>query len=311
MNDRLLRENREKIASLQRSAALLRKADLRIEGLEKMIAELNRQLAEKKTEVEQLRDELTRMGSEVETLAETVAERTAEVEDLSGEKLELENRLHTVYYIVGAEKELRDAQIVNKQGFIGRTLTVGQHGSMESFTQADSRLLSEIPVGHRKVTVVSTHPEGSYELVTDGSTLRAGAEHALSRRQQVGRKAPHHRSGPVLGILEGTGRKLQIVRCRPGIRPAGHARPAFVSAPAAACRDGGGDAVFRNAPPERVRTAVRIIAGTALPPKFRGGTGTRRGALPESGVVRSDFFCIFAETKQKAEIWNSKEPSTK
>ena len=166
---RLLRENREKIASLQRSAALLRKADLRIEGLEKMIAELNRQLAEKKTEVEQLRDELTRMGSEVETLAETVAERTAEVEDLSGEKLELENRLHTVYYIVGAEKELRDAQIVNKQGFIGRTLTVGQHGSMESFTQADSRLLSEIPVGHRKVTVVSTHPEGSYELVTDGS----------------------------------------------------------------------------------------------------------------------------------------------
>ena len=159
--DRLLRENREKIASLQRSAALLRKADLRIEGLEKMIAE--------KTEVEQLRDELTRMGSEVETLAETVAERTAEVEDLSGEKLELENRLHTVYYIVGAEKELRDAQIVNKQGFIGRTLTVGQHGSMESFTQADSRLLSEIPVGHRKVTVVSTHPEGSYELVTDGS----------------------------------------------------------------------------------------------------------------------------------------------
>ncbi len=134
-----------------------------------MIAELNRQLAEKKTEVEQLWDELTRMGSEVETLAETVAERTAEVEDLSGEKLELENRLHTVYYIVGAEKELRDAQIVNKQGFIGRTLTVGQHGSMESFTQADSRLLSEIPVGHRKVTVVSTHPEGSYELVTDGS----------------------------------------------------------------------------------------------------------------------------------------------
>ena len=28
-------------------------------------------------------------------------------------------------------------------------------------------------------------------------------------------------------------------------------------------------------------------------------------------VGGSDFFCIFAETKQKAEIWNSKEPSTK
>ena len=54
--DRLLRENRAKIESLQRSAAQLRKANLRIDGLEKMIADMNRQLAEKKTEVEQLRE---------------------------------------------------------------------------------------------------------------------------------------------------------------------------------------------------------------------------------------------------------------
>ena len=46
--DRLLRENRAKIESLQRSAAQLRKANLRIDGLEKMIADMNRQLAEKK-----------------------------------------------------------------------------------------------------------------------------------------------------------------------------------------------------------------------------------------------------------------------
>ena len=54
--DRLLRENRAKIESLQRSAAQLRKANLRIDGLEKMIADMNRQLAEKKAEVEQLRE---------------------------------------------------------------------------------------------------------------------------------------------------------------------------------------------------------------------------------------------------------------
>ena len=38
--DRLLQENRQKIAALQRSSAQLRKADLRIEGLEKMIRDL-------------------------------------------------------------------------------------------------------------------------------------------------------------------------------------------------------------------------------------------------------------------------------
>ena len=169
--DRLLRENRAKIESLQRSAAQLRKANLRIDGLEKMIADMNRQLAEKKTEVEQLRESLVRMGDEVKSLTAEVAVRSAEVENLSGEKVELQNQLNTVYYIVGAEKELRDAQIINKQGFIGRTLTVGRNSNFDSFTMADSRLLTEIPVGQKKATLVTSHPEGSYELVTDANKV--------------------------------------------------------------------------------------------------------------------------------------------
>ena len=169
--DRLLRENRAKIESLQRSAAQLRKANLRIDGLEKMIADMNRQLAEKKAVVEQLRESLVRMGDEVKSLTEEVAVRSAEVENLSGEKVELQNQLNTVYYIVGAEKELRDAQIINKQGFIGRTLTVGRNSNFDSFTMADSRLLSEVPVGQKKATLVTSHPEGSYELVTDANKV--------------------------------------------------------------------------------------------------------------------------------------------
>lgn len=169
--DRLLRENRAKIESLQRSAAQLRKANLRIDGLEKMIADMNRQLAEKKAEVEQLRESLVRMGDEVKSLTEEVAVRSAEVENLSGEKVELQNQLNTVYYIVGAEKELRDAQIINKQGFIGRTLTVGRNSNFDSFTMTDSRLLSEVLVGQKKATLVTSHPEGSYELVTDANKV--------------------------------------------------------------------------------------------------------------------------------------------
>ena len=169
--DRLLRENRAKIESLQRSAAQLRKANLRIDGLEKMIADMNRQLAEMKAEGEQLRESLVRMGDEVKSLTEEVAVRSAEVENLSGEKVELQNQLNTVYYIVGAEKELRDAQIINKQGFIGRTLTVGRNSNFDSFTMTDSRLLSEVPVGQKKATLVTSHPEGSYELVTDANKV--------------------------------------------------------------------------------------------------------------------------------------------
>lgn len=169
--DRLLQDNKSKLASLQRTAAQLRKANLRIEGLDKMIRDMSAQLSEKTTEVEQLRTELAQKGVEVKTLAETVAERSAQVEDLSGEKAELENRLNTVYYIVGKEKELRDAQIVDKQGFIGRTLTARRGGDLERFTQADARVLAEIPVGQKKVTVVTTHPVDSYRLVQQDKTV--------------------------------------------------------------------------------------------------------------------------------------------
>ena len=59
--DRLLQDNKHKIASLQRAAAQLRKANLRIDGLEKMIADINAQLAEKKSEIAELRESLTRI----------------------------------------------------------------------------------------------------------------------------------------------------------------------------------------------------------------------------------------------------------
>ena len=165
--DRLLQENRSKIASLQQTAAQLRKANLRIDALEQTIADLNEQLTEKSSEIDSLRADLARMGIEVQTLTEEVAQRDARVESLSDEKVELQNQLNTVYYIVGSEKELRDAQIINKEGFIGRTLTVGATGNLDSFTMADSRLLTEIPVGQKRVTVVTSHPEDSYQLVTN------------------------------------------------------------------------------------------------------------------------------------------------
>ena len=169
--DRLLRENKVKIASLQSAVAQLRKANLRLDGLEKMIRDMSEQLTEKKNEIAQLRENLTKMGVEVETLTEQVAVRSEQVETLNTEKIELENQLNTVYYIVGTEKELREAQIINKQGFIGRTLTVNKTDNLASFTKSDSRLLSEVPIGQKKVSVVTTHPEESYELVTDADKV--------------------------------------------------------------------------------------------------------------------------------------------
>lgn len=171
--DRLLQENRCKISALQSSVAKLRKANLRIEGLEKMITGLRVQLDEKSEEIARLHENIDRMSAKVTTLEAQVVEQVARAESLSNEKTALEDRLNTVYYIIGAEKELRDAQIIEKQGIIGRTLTVNPNSSLASFTQADSRLLTQIPIGHKKVTLVSVHPEGSYQLITNADKVVA------------------------------------------------------------------------------------------------------------------------------------------
>lgn len=163
--DLLLQENRTKIASLQSVSGRLRKANVKIEALEKTIVSLNSQLTEKTAEVEELRVELASREAEVARLETAVAERDAEVMSLNSENSALDIQLNTVYYIVGTEKELLDAQIINKEGFIGRTLTVGRNVPIESFTKSDSRLLTSVAVGGRKATVVTPHPEGSYELV--------------------------------------------------------------------------------------------------------------------------------------------------
>jgi len=149
----------------------LRKADLRIEGLEKMIRGLDAQLTAKEGEIGRLRGELSQMEARMETLAEEAAARSTEVEHLSGEKAQLEDRLNTVYYIVGAEKALRDSGIVSKQGFIGRTLTVGDTGDHDLFIRADARTLTEILVEQKKATVVTPHPADSYELITNADKV--------------------------------------------------------------------------------------------------------------------------------------------
>ncbi len=70
-----------------------------------------------------------------------------------------------------AEKALRDSGIVSKQGFIGRTLTVGDTGDHDLFIRADARTLTEILVEQKKATVVTPHPADSYELITNADKV--------------------------------------------------------------------------------------------------------------------------------------------
>ena len=131
--NQLLIANRQTIARLQQSADQLKKANVKIGSFEKLIAQLNAQTS------------------------------------LEGEVKTQNNILNTGYYIVGSEKELLSKEIVYKSGFIGRTLKINENRSLDSFTQVDIRNFDDVKIGHKKATLVSSHPAGSYEFVMNDS----------------------------------------------------------------------------------------------------------------------------------------------
>ena len=174
--DRLLAENRETIARLERNVQLLRNANVQIASLENLVKELSAQINTKDGEITELKGYIEHLSTEVSGLNTRVEGLSSTVEQLSADNTQLERQvyatttqLNTVHYIVGSERELMNKEIVYKSGFIGRTLRMTDNRTLNGFAQVDMRSLNEIIIGQRNVTVVTTHPADSYEMVMAGN----------------------------------------------------------------------------------------------------------------------------------------------
>ncbi|WP_298062146.1 hypothetical protein [uncultured Rikenella sp.] len=161
----LLDKNRATIARLQVSANKLKEANVRIEGFQTLIAQLQEQLDQKNVQLAALTDQVKALKVEVEALGHTVTDLENDKAELQGTVASQDAALHTVYYIVASDKELVEKDIVDKKGFIGRTRVVSDNASMADFTRADDRTVERIPVGKARVRIVTSHPENSYMLV--------------------------------------------------------------------------------------------------------------------------------------------------
>lgn len=177
--DKLMVENRARIAELEKKAEQLRRANHKIKGLESLIETLNGQVEAKDGEILQLRERIEGLNIQVADLGEQITTKEAEVQSLTTERDGLRTEvtqkvteLHTAHYIIAPEKQLLNDLVVEKRGFIGRTLVVTEKPNMALFTTADTRLLKTLPIGQREVTLITSHPEGSYWLVESEENKR-------------------------------------------------------------------------------------------------------------------------------------------
>lgn len=153
----LLQENKQKVASLN---SRLRKSNVKLTELEKLIENLALQIQAKDSEIADLQTQLANVNDQLKVLFDEYNNRVMELGETT-------NKLNTAYYCYGTFKELKEQGVVTKEGgFIGmgRTEKLSDNFNKQYFTQVDITQLSEIELLAKKAKLVTTHPSGSYKI---------------------------------------------------------------------------------------------------------------------------------------------------
>ena len=173
---RTLQENRTKIANLEKQLA---EEGATSKALKQTVNRLKKQLEEKDTYITNLKAELQESRQQIADLNEQVSNLNEDIKDLNSnldvmnvqsaaQTATIENQdaaLNTVWICVGTTQVLKDKGVINKAGLFQGNEISKQGFDNSQFTKADKRELSTLPLNSKKVTVMTTHPEGSYELV--------------------------------------------------------------------------------------------------------------------------------------------------
>ena len=140
--------------------------------LQKMIDNLNNIIVEKDAQIEQLTAELNKLNIQVNDLTGQVGNLTTENAQKQAEIEAKTTQLNTAYYIIGTVKELKEKNIITKEGGfvgIGRSKDISDEVDLSYFTKVDITKLNTIPIMKKKVEIISKHPAGSYRIEGENS----------------------------------------------------------------------------------------------------------------------------------------------
>ncbi len=167
----ILENQKQRIAELNKKLASL---GGQMSNLKKMVQEMQTQIEERDLAIEQLNNTLAERDIRISELSEKITTMSAENERALREK---ENELNKCYYVIGTQKELIDAELIDKKGgFIGlgKVKTLASNLNKQLFTEGDKRKMSQLPLNDvRKAELISKHPEGSFEWVMEGKNYKA------------------------------------------------------------------------------------------------------------------------------------------
>lgn len=161
-----LQANRARIAELEKQ---LQNSKSQSAQLRKAIQNLTAELESKQKQIETLQAELASKNIRIAELDEAVADLNKNVDELTAENVAKtetvaaqDKALNTAWYVFGTKSELKDQKILKR----GDVLKDNEFNK-DYFTEIDIRQDKEIKLYSKRAELLTTHPEGSYELVKD------------------------------------------------------------------------------------------------------------------------------------------------
>ena len=160
----ILKEKNEQLKRLEKATGQLSKANVEIEGLQKLVAEMTRQVKEKDATIASMLKNIDNLKEEIAKLNTEIVSAEQENQNLTQNLEQTTNDLNTAYYIAGEEKFLLESGILIKKGAIGRTLAVNPDLDKSKLTKIDIRNVDRIEIKGKKVEIIGSFPTSSYSL---------------------------------------------------------------------------------------------------------------------------------------------------
>lgn len=154
----LVQDNRKKMDNLRYN---LNKANKSNKEMQEIVKNLESQMAVQEKEIADLRKIVEQKNGQIDGLEKIISTKSEQIAGLEKTVDQQTVTLNTAWYCVTTKKDLIANGLIDKKGRVIQA-------DNKNFTQVDLTTLKEIPINSKKATLLSAHPETSYELVMNG-----------------------------------------------------------------------------------------------------------------------------------------------
>ena len=174
-----LNQLKKDVQAITEAIASYKEQISKLEGKNKsQSAEFKRLIAGLNAELDQRTQKLNEITKQLAEKNQQLAVKTEEVANLTENVEALDMAIHQGHYLIGNRKELKEAEVISRQGIFCPPI-VSSQAQKADFTDLDIREMKVIPLNSKKAKLLSVHPADSYTLETgeDGNmTLKINDE---------------------------------------------------------------------------------------------------------------------------------------